>query len=50
MGLKIGMLAGLALAGMGLAGGAFAQRPLPSSHGPANGTLVITGGGRTISG
>ena len=44
MGLKIGILAVLALAGMGLAGGAVAQRPLPS-HGPANGTLVITGGG-----
>ena len=43
MGFKIRILAGLAWAGMGLAGTAVAQTPLPS-HGPAKGCLVITGG------
>jgi cyanophycinase len=43
MGFKIRILAGLAWAGMGLAGSAVAQSPLPS-HGPAKGYLVITGG------
>jgi cyanophycinase len=37
------MLAGLAWAGVALAGSAVAQTPLPS-HGPAKGYLVITGG------
>jgi cyanophycinase len=43
MGFKIGILAGLAWAGMALAASAVAQSPLPS-HGPAKGYLIITGG------